>query len=538
MPKRTASSADSKASKKQKVEPVPKDKGFGVAVKSAPAKVPALRIQTLFAEGQPKGGNVLYWMSRDQRVNDNWALTRAIEAAKRKGCGVAVAFCLVNSFLGATRRHYAFMLKGLAELESHLHSLNIPFHLLRGPAVQVLPEFIKDNEVTHLVCDVSPLRIARSWKQELVAELKKSKAPICVEQVDAHNVVPIWVASPKLEYAARTIRGKIVRQLPEWLTEFPQLEKLEENSMWNEKEAKKEDWGAVLDSIEVDETVSEVAWTPGEKAGNARLAQFIKAIASYNQRNDPNAGALSGLSPWLHFGQLSAQRAVIEALGVRKGNAVAVDSFIEEILVRRELSDNFCWYNEQYDSIEGTNSWAIETLKAHADDKREYLYTDEQFEKAKTHDTLWNAAQKEMVQTGKMHGFMRMYWAKKILEWTKSPEEALRVAIWLNDKYEIDGRDPSGYVGCMWSIAGIHDQGWAERPVFGKIRYMVRSGCERKFDVKQYIQKCDRLTSKPASKPSATPAAPKGKAANKPAASTADRKKMVQTKLTTVVQKK
>lgn len=134
-----------------------------------------------------------------------------------------------------------------------------------------------------------------------------------------------------------------------------------------------------------------------------------------------------------------------------------------------------------------TLEWAIKTLNDHRKDKRDYVYEDDKFENAKTHDKLWNAAQLQLVREGKMHGFMRMYWAKKILEWTKSPEDALRIAIHLNDKYSLDGRDPNGYVGCMWSICGLHDQGWAERKVFGKIRYMNEAGCRRKFDVSSYI---------------------------------------------------
>jgi len=170
-----------------------------------------------------------------------------------------------------------------------------------------------------------------------------------------------------------------------------------------------------------------------------------------------------------------------------------VDNYLEELVVRRELSDNFCYYNDLYDSVKGAASWAQETLQAHADDKREYVYTKTALEEGKTHDSLWNAAQKELTVLGKMHGFMRMYWAKKILEWTASPEEALEIAIYLNDKYSLDGRDPNGYVGCMWSICGIHDQGWKEREVFGKIRYMNYNGCKRKFDVDAYVQRIRRV---------------------------------------------
>ncbi|CAK9015423.1 unnamed protein product [Durusdinium trenchii] len=165
------------------------------------------------------------------------------------------------------------------------------------------------------------------------------------------------------------------------------------------------------------------------------------------------------------------------------------EAFIEESVVRRELSDNFCFYNDKYDSLEGAAAWAQQTLKDHAKDKREHLYTMEELEGGKTHDDLWNASQQQMVQEGKMHGFLRMYWAKKILEWSPSPKEALQRSIELNDRYELDGRDPNGYVGCMWSICGVHDMGWKERPVFGKIRFMNYAGCKRKFNVPAFVAK-------------------------------------------------
>lgn len=219
---------------------------------------------------------------------------------------------------------------------------------------------------------------------------------------------------------------------------------------------------------------------------NGFLTTRLKSYSS--DRNNPlKPKALSGLSPYLHFGQISAQRCALEAHKVKQLFPQAVDVFLEELIVRRELADNFCFYQPHYDSLQGAWDWARKTLLDHASDDREHIYTREQLEKAQTADPLWNASQLELVHYGKMHGFMRMYWAKKILEWTNGPEEALEFALYLNDKYHIDGRDPNGYVGCMWSICGVHDQGWRERPVFGKIRYMNYAGCKRKFDVDGYI---------------------------------------------------
>ena len=156
--------------------------------------------------------------------------------------------------------------------------------------------------------------------------------------------------------------------------------------------------------------------------------------------------------------------------------------------MRRELSDNFCYYNDHYDSLQGASDWARNTLEKHSSDPREHVYTFDEFEQAQTHDAAWNAAQRQLTSTGKIHGYMRMYWAKKFLEWTEQPKTALKWAIKLNDRYSIDGQDPNGYVGCMWSITGVHDRGWTERDIFGKIRYMNFNGLKRKFDIEAYIE--------------------------------------------------
>ncbi|KAM4556503.1 CPD photolyase isoform 1-T1 [Fundulus diaphanus] len=430
---------------------------------------------------------VLYWMLRDQRVQDNWALIRAQQLAAKEELPLHVCFCLVvpKSQL-STLRHYAFLLKGLQEVAKECKGLNVQFHLLHGAPGEVLPGFVSDQGFGAVVTDFSPLREPQQWLKDVKKKLSKDTPLI---QVDAHNIVPCWVASPKLEYSARTIRGKITNLLPEFLTDFPVIEPHPHTAT---RIAKPVDWEKTLASLDVDRTVGEPQWAkPGSEAGMAMLESFIdvrlKMFAT--QRNDPNMAALSQLSPWIRFGQLSAQRV---ALQVRRGGKNASESvapFIEELVVRRELTDNFCFYNEKYDKVEGAYEWAQKTLRDHAKDKREYLYTREQLEKAQTHDKLWNGAQYQMVTEGKMHGFLRMYWAKKILEWTRSPEEALSIALYLNDRYELDGQDPNGFVGCMWSICGIHDQGWAERPVFGKIRYMNYKGCLRKFNVAQFEKK-------------------------------------------------
>jgi deoxyribodipyrimidine photo-lyase len=219
------------------------------------------------------------------------------------------------------------------------------------------------------------------------------------------------------------------------------------------------------------------------------LKAFLKnKLGFYEERsNNPTADGLSNLSPYLHFGQISAQRVALE-VSRTEAQQNGKEAFLEELIVRRELSDNFCYYNENYDHFEGFPNWAKETLNKHRNDTRPYIYSLDTLEDARTHDELWNAAQRQMIVKGKMHGYMRMYWAKKILEWTPSPEEALRIANYLNDRYELDGRETNGYVGVAWSIGGVHDRAWPERPVFGKIRYMSYNGCKSKFKVDAYIE--------------------------------------------------
>lgn len=435
-------------------------------------------------EGQ---GPVIYWMSRDQRVEDNWALLYAQERALQLEQPLRVIFCLAPQFLGATLRHYRFMLKGLEELESRLGALNISFKLICGRPEEQIPRITAKMNAGLIVTDFSPLRLNRRWKEQ-VSEGVKVRA----YEVDAHNIVPCWEASPKQEYAAYTIRPKLKKMLPEYLTDFPGLLK---HPYGDADRDSLTDWGKAEAGLDLDQVAGEIkAFSPGETAAREAMEYFIenKLDLYSSQRNDPTADGQSDLSPYLHFGQLGAQRL---ALAVKKkaGNNPAGEDFLEELIIRRELSDNFCYYNLRYDSPDSFPRWAKETLDAHRADRREYLYSPAEFEAAQTHDDLWNAAQLEMVKRGKMHGYLRMYWAKKILEWSKSPEEAMKTAIYLNDRYSLDGRDPNGYAGIAWSIGGVHDRAWPQRPVFGKIRYMSYKGSKSKFNIQKYIEKVNNL---------------------------------------------
>ena len=435
-------------------------------------------------EKAPMGGLTLYWMSRDQRISDNWALLHAQEIALKRKQPLAVAFCLVPEFLGSTRLQYSFMLKGLKEVEKGLRSRNIDFFLLRGEPGEVLVNFCRRHRVKTLITDFSPLRINRRWKEEVATRVDAA----CYE-VDTHNVVPCWWASPKQEYAAYTFRPKVNRLLPEFLTEIPDISR---HPHEREERAPATDWLQAEKGLGVGRANSEGhRFAPGESAAKAAMEHFINSkLDRYDaERNDPVKDGQSNLSCYFHFGQLSPQRVAfaVKKKGEETGTAVA--AFLEELVVRRELADNFCFYNHGYDTVAAFPGWAQESLARHAADPREYIYTLEELEAARTHDQLWNAAQTEMLVTGKMHGYLRMYWAKKILEWTSSPPEALEMAIYLNDKYSLDGRDPNGYCGIAWSIGGVHDRAWFDRPVFGKIRYMSYSGSKSKFSIEGYIKK-------------------------------------------------
>ncbi len=442
----------------------------------------------MIKDGTPGQGPVVYWMSRDQRVRDNWALLWAQQRAREAGRPLAVAFCLAPLFLGATLRQYAFMLKGLREAAQDLERHNMAFALLEGEPPVVLPQWLRAVDACELVTDFDPLRPKRRWKDAVVRD-----AGVSVYEVDAHNVVPCWVASPKQEYGAYTIRPKIHRLLPEFLEPFPDLER--HPFRWEDGPAGPISWESFAATLRIDRSVGEVGWiVPGEMGALNALRRFVaECLQSYAaDRNDPSLRGQSGLSPYLHFGQLSTQRVALEVEGATGGRQ-SKDAFLEELIVRRELSDNFCWYNESYDTFDAFPPWARDTLNAHRCDARTYVYSIDEFERGVTHDRLWNAAQQEMVKTGKMHGYMRMYWAKKILEWTASPEEAIASAVYLNDRYELDGRDPNGYAGIAWSLGGVHDRPWGERPIFGKIRYMSYNGAKSKFDVEAYARYVQNL---------------------------------------------
>ncbi len=428
-------------------------------------------------------GPVVYWMSRDQRVQENWALLYAQEKALERKVPLIVIFNLFVIPGRANVRQYNFMFNGLAEVEVELKRLGITFFVLQGKSEAVIVEFSKKHKVGEIVTDFSPLKYARTRRSDVSKLL-----PLRLTEVDAHNIIPCWLASDKEEFAAYTFRPKAHRALTEYLTPFKSLGK---HPYAFGGKVSKINWEKLLKELSLDSNVGPVAFTSGTKAAKARLKEFItNRLDTYHEdRNDPTKNGVSGLSPYLHFGQLSVQQVVLEVSKAFDNNKEARDAFLEELIVRRELADNYCFYNKNYDKVIGAHAWAQKSILEHKNDPREHVYSKAQLELAQTHDDLWNAMQTQMVVEGKLHGWCRMYWAKKILEWTPDVQTAIDIALYLNDKYELDGNDPNGHVGVMWSLCGVHDRAWNERPIFGKIRYMNYAGAKRKFDIKAYIKK-------------------------------------------------
>lgn len=446
------------------------------------------RIRKLNASMTPPSGPVIYVMSRDIRTIENHALLAAQQHA------MAVQQPLIVLFVGydtapvnRAQEHIGFLLNGLDDVATELRSKAIPLILRVGQPVSVWCDVVKQCAASAVYFDFSPLTGPLKAKQ---AFAKAAEVP--VYEVDTHNAVPVWVASPKQEVGARTLRPKIHYHLPSFIDAPLRLEE------------QVKQLAQPLESLSLTQLISHLLplyprngtdisrFTSGQHAAGKALEEFIdNRLKGYaTGRNDPLADKQSELSPYLHFGQISSltvARAVYDAVRADSSLQSDADAMIEELLVRKELSDNFCFYNSDYRSLGGAPQWAQTTLAKHADDERQFMYTLEQFENAQTHDEAWNAAQRQLRREGKIHGYMRMYWAKKVLEWSRTPQEALEYLLYLNDFYHLDGYDPNGYVGILWSVAGLHDRPWGERPVYGVIRSMVYNGLKRKFDIQAYI---------------------------------------------------
>ena len=428
---------------------------------------------------------VFYWMQQAQRTHYNHALEYAIQKANQLNKPMVVYFGITDQFPEANLRHYQFMIQGLRVVQDNLAKRNIQFNIQIEHPVDGISTLAED--ACMVIVDRGYLSVQKEWREQVA---QKINCPLI--QVESDVVVPVETASPKEEYAAYTLRPKIHQHINRFLKPIDELSLKKRSIEYDFSSIELSDVQSILRKVDVDESVLPVSsFTGGEDEAKKMLQIFLdNHIQQYDEkRNDPAYLVTSQLSPYLHFGQISP---VYIALEVNKKASSTAESFLEEVIVRRELSMNFVHYNKNYDSFSCLPDWALETLKEHESDKRGYVYSVDELERAATHDPYWNAAQKEMRITGKMHGYMRMYWGKKILEWTETVSDAFKRALFLNNTYELDGRDPNGFTGVAWCF-GKHDRAWKERKIFGKIRYMSKEGLERKTDIGKYVTNIERI---------------------------------------------
>jgi len=435
-----------------------------------------------------EGACVLYWMQHSQRAEHNPALEHAAARANECGKPLKVLFVVDPSYPEANARHYTFMLEGIAQTKRAIERRGMHFALRRGSPPEVAAAEAKNASVA--VTDRGYLRHLTAWREHFARE-----APCLAEAVEGDVVVPVEVASDKQESAARTIRRKLHAQTDDFAV-LPDIVTIEHKAtgLDHPDDCAIDDVAAFVEALEIDASVGPVdGFKGGTSAAKARLSAFVDAsLDAYGDgRADIVSRNVSALSPYLHFGQISPVAVYRAVTGARAGGE-AKASYIDEMLVRRELAVNFVHYNKDYDSVTGLPGWARETLDAHAGDERPAVFTAAEMEAGKTDDPYWNAAMREMRLTGYLHNHLRMYWGKRIISYTNTPGHAYRTALALNNKYLLDGRDCNSYANIGW-LFGVHDRGWPEREIFGKVRSMTPGGLKRKFDIDAYVKWANAL---------------------------------------------
>lgn len=424
-----------------------------------------------------KQKTILYLVSRAIRFKDNQALYTAQKKALNQNAQLICLFNYYPNYPYANLRNMHFLLSGLLEMSQKLNKHNIPLLFRQGNLIENINDLRNDFDITNIITEQHVLKpILKA--HDLLSEYCYSNM-IEFLKVNTACVVPVDETSLKLEYAAKTIRPKIMSKYKSYLLNFypiqihPQSINIESfnqiqfNNFFTQNK---------LEELSLSKLI------PGEDAANAQLQHFIEhGLKNYANRNEYESQGQSYLSAYLHFGMLSPLKMIRDVENSQHENAPL---FVEEALVRRELAENYCYYCKDYDSIKGAWTWAQNTLNQHINDPREYTYTLEQFEKAETHDDLWNFCQMKIVTDGYLHSYLRMYWAKMVLYWTNTPQDAIDLLIHLNDKYMLDGRDPNGYTGIMWSVAAVHDRPWFDRPVIGLVRAMGKDGTLKKSKLK------------------------------------------------------
>jgi deoxyribodipyrimidine photo-lyase len=425
---------------------------------------------------------VLYWLQHTQRIKYNYALGYAIKEANRLKKPLKVLFVLTPDYPEANKRHYQFMLEGIVALYDVFKKYNISFDVVIGDFKETVHDYL--GRACLLVMDDAYLRGLRSVKKQVA-----NASPVFTVQVVSDVIVPVKEASDKCEYSARTIRPKLLKQVDDYLDD----DTVTACHHTLNDASKQPSLSQLLDALDDDMPISK-RFKGGYDEAKKVLESFIDdKLNAYKDSNDPSKQLTSTLSPYLHFGQISPVEVYLMIDAYQDRYRDSVEGFLEQLLVRRELAYNFVWYCEGYDDFETmTYEWAYKTMDLHLEDERDYHYKEDDYITFNTHDVYFNAAMKEMVKTGYMHNYMRMYWAKKIIEWSKDYRSAYDMIVRLNNRYFIDGRDAVSYASIAW-VFGRHDRAWTERPIFGKLRYMNANGLKRKFDIDEYVSWCEQL---------------------------------------------
>jgi deoxyribodipyrimidine photo-lyase len=437
-------------------------------------------------------------MQIQRRAECNDALNYAVEQANKRNLPVLVYEALRHDHPYASDRIHTFVLENTRELRKRLADRGIGhvFYLERNASDR--------RKIVKRLARRAALVVTDHYPAFIIPGHNRALARIAAETgvtavaVDGCGVVPL-AEFTKREYAARTIRPKIHKLLPYYLREVPDVDP-HRNGTRIDPDFRTEDWReSIPDKVArcaVDREVPPASgfFPGGRAAATERLDRFLaEGLDRYDaESNDPSREATSRLSPYLHFGMISAREIALAVRAARPASDRNAAAFLEQLVVRRELAFNFCAFEPEYNSLDALPDWAKKTLAEHDGDERAHLYTPEEFEAAATHDELWNACQMEIRLTGTMHNYVRMLWGKKILEWSASHAEALRTMTRLNDRWGLDGRDPNSYTSFLWCF-GLHDRAWGERPVYGKIRSMSSDSTRRKVDAAAYIDRIRRL---------------------------------------------
>ncbi|GAB5376682.1 MAG: deoxyribodipyrimidine photo-lyase [Acuticoccus sp.] len=438
---------------------------------------------------EPSGRYVLYWMQHGQRADDNPALERAVDHANAAKLPLFVLFVIDPDYPEANARHYTFMLEGLAETMAAVRRRGAHMALRLGSPPEVASRIAQ--EAAAVVLDRGYLRHLVTWRKDVAAA-----APCVVEMVEGETIVPVEAASGRRETAARTIRRKLMERARALAPDDAPPAPLDTapHRLASDADVEIGDVARFVEALGCDDSVPPVeGFAGGAHAARTRLGLFLSQdLPHYGDgRANMVQRRVSRLSPYLHFGQISPLTVYRAALAA-DAPAAAKDSFIDELLVRRELAINFIHHTADYDAFTSLPAWARQTLAAHADDPRDTVFTRRELEEGKTGDRYWNAAMREMRVTGYLHNHMRMYWGKRLIAYTNTPQTAFRTALDLNNKYLLDGRDANSYANIGW-LFGLHDRGWPERPVFGKVRSMTPGGLKRKFDIDAYVRWAEAL---------------------------------------------